>query len=355
MNRLKEFMSKHAYKVFISFFLILSIAPIIFVKIKTNAIASIYTDLTSELDVIFIITAVFSSLTFILALGFMTFVRNEVVGFSNKMCKVIDDVITKRNNIVFDMNEETLMSKMESKLKHLIEVMRNEREKSMSEKDNIKTLISDISHQIKTPIANISMYNETLIERDLPRDKEKMFLNNMMVQVNKLQWLVEALIKMSRLENGVIALNKTEANISETIANALSGIYIKAENKDIKVSVDCDSSLTLNHDTKWTSEAIFNVLENAVKYTNKGGRIHISAEKWDIFTKIDVEDNGIGIAGNEINNIFKRFYRSSEVCAIDGIGIGLYLTREIITNHGGYIKVKSKKEVGSTFSLFLPN
>ena len=238
------------------------------------------------------------------------------------MSEVIDKIISKEEKIVFIEDEESLLSKLQHKFKKLVDILDNDRESALREKDNIKSLIADISHQIKTPIANITMYNDTLIERDLTRDQQSMFLNNMKFQVSKLEWLVQSLIKMSRLESNIIALNKMESSLSDTIANALSGVFLKAEEKNIEVKVACDSS--------------------------------IKVEERELFTKIDIEDTGMGISEEDINNIFKRFYRCSDVSQIEGIGIGLYLTNEIITKQGGYIKVKSNKGIGTTFSVFLP-
>ena len=197
------------------------------------------------------------------------------------------------------------------------------------------------------------MYNDTLIQRELNKDQQNMFLNNMKFQVSKLEWLVQALIKMSRLESNIISLNKVNSTLSDTIANALSGVYLKAEEKEIDLTIECPAFIKVNHDKKWTSEALFNIIENAVKYTDNGGSINIFVEEWELFTKIDIMDTGIGISEEDINNIFKRFYRCREVLEVEGIGIGLYLTNEIITKQGGYIKVKSEKGKGTTFSVFL--
>lgn len=355
MKQLGKLLNANIFKVAVIADLIIALILPITIKIKSKAIISMYPNLENEINGIFILSIVVGILLIILGIGVILFIEAKVCKFTNKACNVIDDIINQKEYIDFDTDEETLISKLEHKLKQLIDVMNNHKEKYLTEHDNIKTLISDISHQIKTPIANISMYNETLIERELPRDKSLMCLNNMKSQVNKLQWLVDALIKMSRLENGVIALNKNKTNLIETIANALSGIYIKAEKKNIEITVECDENLILNHDSKWTSEALFNILDNGVKYTKAGGYINVRVEKWDIFTKIDIEDNGMGIEENEINDIFKRFYRASEVSNVEGIGIGLYLAREIIVSQGGYMKVKSRKGQGTIFSVFLPN
>ena len=137
-------------------------------------------------------------------------------------------------------------------------------------------------------------------------------------------------------------------------AAALGGILLNAEKKQINVQVDCPENLVVSHDRKWTGEALFNILDNAVKYTPEGGQIRVSVESWEMYVKIDIADTGIGISEQHQGAIFKRFYREDIVHDVDGIGIGLYLAREIVTLQGGYIRVTSEVGRGSTFSVFLP-
>ena len=173
-------------------------------------------------------------------------------------------------------------------------------------------------------------------------------------QLDKLDFLMQAMIKTSRLETGVISLEKKEQPIYDTLAAALGGILLNAEKKQIQVRVDCEEDLCVSHDRKWTGEALFNLLDNAVKYTPAGGRICVTAEKQEMFLKIDIADTGIGIPEQNQGAIFKRFYREETVRDAEGIGIGLYLAREIIAMQGGYILVLSGPGHGSTFSVFLP-
>ena len=166
---------------------------------------------------------------------------------------------------------------------------------------------------------------------------------------------MQAMIKTSRLETGVISLERKVQPIYDTLAAALGGILLNAERKNIHVSVDCPTDIVLAHDRKWTSEALFNILDNAVKYTPACGDIQVSVQSWEFYVKIDITDSGKGIAESRQGIIFKRFYREEEVHDIEGIGIGLYLAREIVTMQGGYIKVTSTVGCGSTFSVFLPH
>ena len=222
------------------------------------------------------------------------------------------------------------------------------------EKADLQSLLSDISHQTKTPIANLKMLNETILTRSISEEQRKEFLRATGSQLDKLDFLLQAMVKTSRLETGVIRLKKTDDSIEETLVTALNGVLVLLGKKNIELTVNCPEGLTVSHDSRWTSEALFNLLDNAVKYTPSGGSICVSVQPWEMYLKIDVTDTGRGIPEREQAAIFKRFYREEAVHDVDGIGIGLYLAREIITMQGGYILVTSKVGKGSTFSVFLP-
>jgi len=252
------------------------------------------------------------------------------------------------------VEEESLFYKIEYRLNRLYEVMQENKNSIAQERADLQELISDISHQVKTPIANLKVINSTLLENEVPVQKQKEFLTAQATQLDKLDFLMQAMIKTSRLETGVISLEKKSQPLYDTLAAALGGILLNAEKKQINVQVDCPESLIVSHDRKWTGEALFNILDNAVKYTPEGGQIRISVESWEMYVKIDITDTGIGISEQHQGAIFKRFYREDIVHDVDGIGIGLYLAREIVTLQGGYIRVTSEVGRGSTFSVFLP-
>lgn len=222
------------------------------------------------------------------------------------------------------------------------------------EKDKLKEFVSDISHQTKTPIANIKLYLE-MMEDETDSNRKQEYLKKMNGQVDKLDFLLQSMVKMSRLETGTIKIQKQNTPLADTLAMAISNVVIKAEKKKIKIDVQYDEQLEINHDKKWTAEAIFNILDNAVKYTEEGGTIHIVVCRQELFTKISIEDTGKGIALERQAAVFTRFYREPEVHDKDGIGIGLYLAREILTLQNGYIEVHSQVGQGSTFLIYLPN
>lgn len=231
--------------------------------------------------------------------------------------------------------------------------MQKNRQVMIKEKLDLQELISDISHQVKNPITNLKMINSILIEQEVPTDKKLEFIKDSQGQIEKLDFLLQSMIKTSRLESGAISLIRKESSIYPTIAAALGGVMMDAEKKKIEITVDCPENITISHDRKWISEAIFNILDNAVKYTNENGKIEIRVEKGEMYTKIDIKDTGKGIHENHYAEIFKRFYREESVHDIEGIGIGLYLSRKIITMGGGYIQVSSVVNQGSVFSIYL--
>ena len=286
---------------------------------------------------------------------FVLFLRCKLVLFSDSLCRTIDDMLDGTTPLPQIYVEENLFYKINHRLLRLYEVMQENRERVAKDRADLQELISDISHQVKTPIANLQMVNATLLEQSVPEEKRQEFLQASGGQLDKLNFLMQAMIKTSRLETGVISLDRKTQPLYDTLAAALGGILLNAEKKNIQVSVDCPSDLTLAHDRKWTSEALFNILDNAVKYTPEGGTIRVAVENWELYAKIDITDSGKGIAENRQGMIFKRFYREEEIHDVDGIGIGLYLAREIVTMQGGYIKVTSAPGYGSTFSVFLPH
>lgn len=248
--------------------------------------------------------------------------------------------------------DESKMSSLENKLHQYIDMSVINKMKLEDEKNKVNTLISDISHQTKTPISNILLYSELLSESNL-NDDDKKCVSMLISQSEKLNFLINSLVKISRLETGIISISPENNNISYMIKNAILQVEYKALQKNIAINYT-DFDIRANFDMKWATEAIFNILDNAIKYSDENSNITISVESYNMFCKIDIKDNGIGIDKDELNKIFMRFYRSNAVCDFEGVGIGLYLAREIIANNGGYIKAKSELNVGSTFSVYLP-
>lgn len=297
----------------------------------------------------------FTLLFLLVAITLILMLRKQLVAFSASLSNHIDNMISGKRDNRFELEAETLTAKLGYRLGRLYDIVQNNISQLQTEKELLQEMVSDISHQVKTPMTNLKMYNSTLLEQQLPPEKTHEFLVLIDNQINKLDFLMQSMVKMSRLETGLITLSLQPSSIYDTIALSLGGIVLPAEQKNIEISVDCDSSITVSHDKKWTAEALFNILDNAVKYSGQGGKILIKVEHWETVTRIDITDSGKGIPEQHHAQIFRRFYREENVREVEGVGLGLYLCREIISRQSGYIQVKSELGKGSVFSVFLPN
>lgn len=267
-----------------------------------------------------------------------------------RMNEMIDQAI--KGKFTEECFDESMLSALETKLAHYLAASTVSAQNLQTEKDNIKSLISDISHQTKTPIANIVLYSQLLGEREMS-DEKRVCIDALENQAMKLQILIDALVKTSRLETGVISLSPVRAKLDTTIHSAVSQLLPKAEVKGIEVSIT-PSDAEAVFDPKWTEEAIVNLVDNAIKYTNIGGHISVTVESYQFFSCVNVTDDGSGISEDEQPKVFQRFYRGQEHQSEDGVGIGLYLVRQIAEGQGGYVRVKSAKNKNTTFSLYIP-
>lgn len=247
--------------------------------------------------------------------------------------------------------DESKLSALETRFAHYLSASEISARKVAVEKDRIKSLIADISHQTKTPIANLLLYCELLKEEELP-ESAKNSVDALYQQSEKLRFLIDSLVKLSRLENGIIALHPKQEKVQPLLQNVVDQYQSKAGKKGLSLLVH-GTEATACFDEKWTGEALGNIVDNAIKYTQKGG-VTLSVICYEMFARIDISDTGIGISEEEQAKIFTRFYRSEAFKEQEGVGIGLYLAREIISGQGGYIKVTSSIGNGATFSVFLP-
>ncbi len=282
------------------------------------------------------------------------FFAERLSQFTSDLCQTMDSMITGGEEPAKAEDRETIFARISYRLSRLYNILQENRRRVDEERWELQTLVSDISHQVKTPVANLKMVTDTLLAKPVTEQERRDFLQGIRSQTDKLEFLVQSMGKASRLETGAVTLEKKDVPLLDTLAQAMSGIVYGAEQKGISVEVQCPDDLRVSHDSKWTAEALFNLLDNAVKYTPAGGKIRVSVEQWEMYVKLDVTDTGKGIPESRQAAIFRRFYREEEVHDQPGVGIGLYLAREIVTRQGGYIKVTSEVGRGSTFSVFLP-
>lgn len=279
--------------------------------------------------------------------------KKEAERFAEKVETALDAIVTGKEWNLEEELEDSLWGRTGTQLEKVEQVFRKKEEESFCEKERVKGLISDISHQIKTPVANIKLYMELLEGENVSPDAQK-FLKKIKGQTEKIDFLMQSMVKMSRLETGILQIHKEEKDLYETIGCAVSAVMAEAAAKDIDLYVDCEKPMQIRHDSKWTEEAIYNILDNAVKYTENGGKIQIRARRQELFLKLSISDTGKGIALERQAEIFTRFYREPEVHEKPGVGIGLYLARTIMELQKGYIEVKSEPGKGACFSLYFP-
>lgn len=270
----------------------------------------------------------------------------------NRQMKKLDEMLDKAIDGSFTEScfDESQLSYLENKMWKYLSLSEISAKKTAAEKAKIKTLIADISHQTKTPVSNILLYAELLAECDLS-DMEKEYANRIFSQSEKLSFLITSLVKMSRLETGIIALSPKETAFAPMLQDIVVQAQAKADEKGLKLTLECHDEKAV-FDEKWTNEAVWNIVDNALKYTDKGS-LKITVKEYEMFVCIEISDTGRGIPEDEQAQIFSRFYRSESTVSEEGIGIGLYLARQIVSAENGYIKVTSEIGKGSTFSVFL--
>ena len=288
----------------------------------------------------------------IIAIGSITAVCGMAL-YVNRLLDNLDGMLEEAISGTYEESryDESRISKLEAKLSRFLSASSLSRKRLIKDYDNISQTVSDMSHQTKTPITNIMMYTE-LLEEITESKEERELVERIALQADKLNFLVQSLVKISRLENDIVAVNPTKQKVNDMLKDLQETYHEKAVKKGIEL-VAADSECFACFDYKWTKEALGNIVDNAIKYTGEGGKIGISAKQYELFTVIEIKDNGIGIAEEEQAKIFLRFYRSMEVSQYDGVGIGLYLARKIVTLEGGYIKVVSEQGKGSSFFVYL--
>lgn len=235
------------------------------------------------------------------------------------------------------------------------------KEKAENDKRETKDVVTDISHQLKTPLAAIKSTYELMENGKLSSDERKELETLMGFQIAALEKLILSLVNISRLESGMIDIKLTEGNLFDSVLEAVNGIWLKADEKNISIDFDdCgeDKLPTIMCDKKWLSEAFVNILDNAVKYSDENMNISIHIMKLNAMVRIEFKDQGSGISDEEKHSIFKRFYRGNNSSSVEGSGVGLYLARRIISEHNGTIMVKDNvvdgKKKGSIFVVHLP-
>lgn len=274
--------------------------------------------------------------------------------FRRRSLRRMNDMIQSAIDGTFraDTFDESLSAAVENKLAEYLAVSEIQMKKAAVEQEKTKTLIADISHQTKTPIANLLLYTELLKEEGAGNSETTALLES---QVKKLDFLIRSLVRLSRLETGILVLHPRKSEVALLLEEAKEQYAARAQEKGLYLRVFSEEAgkVTARFDPKWTLEALGNLIDNAIKYTQAGG-VTVHVNPYELFVCIEVADSGIGIAEEEHAKIFGRFYRSMSVSDEQGVGIGLYLAREIVRQESGYLQLTSEVGKGATFFLYLP-
>ena len=257
--------------------------------------------------------------------------RSEMRELSDYIDKALD------GNLEIAEFDEKELSKIKSKLIKFLYASQVKEAKINTEKSKTKDLIADISHQTKTPIANLSLYISLL--EDEPKDE---YIEIIKYELNKLNFLIQNLVKSSRLESDIIGLQKNQTNLKDLVKDVLREFKVILDEKCIGINLK-DEDLIFNLDERWLKEAIHNLVDNAIKYSPKGSTINISVYKSYLNYNLDIENECKDLSEETLPKIFERFYRGKNSVSKDGLGLGLYIAREIIEKHGGNIRASLDK------------
>lgn len=277
--------------------------------------------------------------------------------YRNKMETTYQALLQKLDAAMGGKNLETVYDEsmdgaVAERLNRLVQISGMNQDKAEGERDRIKSLISDISHQVRTPLTNIMLYAGLLREQDLDRDA-MLLADKIQKQCDKLDFFMKELVKSSYAEQEMISLHPEMTDVETIVNTACQMVEVAALKKKIEI-IHEETGTFCYADKKWTAEALGNVLENAVKYSPENSRIGVTVIPYESFICIQVQDQGIGIREEEQGLVFERFYRSEAVSSQPGFGIGLYLVREVLSKQGGYARIKSEQGKGCIVQLYLP-
>lgn len=295
----------------------------------------------------------------VLLLAVLLFCRQKYVGQVyvkelEKITDALDQMFLQKEISIRVEYADTLPAKILAQIHRINAANRGYQSLLQQEKEGIKKLLAEVSHQLRTPLANMESYLD-LLDDEIRGVGQREYLEAIKCSEEKIKFLTERFILAARMEHKIIQIHKMPSDLKETVAREVFQVYKKAEKKGIFIEVvdGRTGRCIVRHDANWLSEAVYNLLDNSVKYSPKNTCIKIFLRTNEMFSEICVEDEGIGIEKDEENKIFQLYYRGRNKAGEEGSGMGLFITREIIEKHGGFLKAKRKKP-GLSISIFLP-
>lgn len=253
--------------------------------------------------------------------------------------------------ISINEDREGDLSKLANSFNSMRQIIRNNINDLEKEKKFLVDLLSDISHQLKTPLSSMVVYNDILLEKEISEEQRRTLLLSNQNQLSRMTWLIQSILKLARLDAKAIQFDKENLSLNETIQESIDALESKALQNNIKINFKEKAEVFFVHDSLWLEEALMNIIKNAIEHTNSGGEINIELWENPVYKRIVICDTGEGINEDDLPNIFKRFYRTKNSKKSDAIGIGLALAKSIIESHSGSIEAKSKVGVGTKFII----
>lgn len=247
-------------------------------------------------------------------------------------------------------NTEGELSILKNEIYKVTVTLYEQAEALKKDKRFLSDVLSDISHQIKTPLTSMTVMADLLMDKSLPLEKRMEFTKNVRQQLDRLQWLVSSLLKLSKMDADAVTFKKEPISVKELVRRSVSHLLILADLKDQKLTITGDENAGFTGDFQWTCEALANIVKNSIEHTPQGGEITIRYEETPLFTSVSVEDNGEGISKEDLPRLFERFFKSSRSTK-DSVGIGLAMAKAIVEKQGGTIEVRSEAGKGSCFTL----
>lgn len=300
----------------------------------------------------FIIIDVSTLIVFILILSIIVFKYNHSESKKiNEITKYIEEINRGNYKLNIEENTEDELSILKNELYKITIMLKEVAENSQKDKTTLKDSLSDISHQIKTPITSILiMLDNILSDENMPEDIKKDFIKDIKREIVNIKFLVESILKLSKIDSNSIKFIKKEVFIKDIINEAVKNVSMLSELKNIEIIVSGDDSIKTICDLKWQVEAITNILKNCIEHSYENKKIYINYNQNNMYTELKIEDNGTGIDAKDLPHIFERFYKGKNSSS-DSVGIGLALSKSIIESNNGYIQVDSELNKGTTFII----
>lgn len=268
-----------------------------------------------------------------------------------EITKYIEQINNKNYKLDIEDNTEDELSILKNEIYKTTIMLKEVAQNSINDKANLKKSLSDISHQLKTPLSSISVMLDNIIDEPQMDNKiRNEFIRDIKRQIKNINFLVNSLLKLSKLEANSVHFINSDVNICEIVNESIKNVEVLCDLKNVSILVRGDNRIKINCDMKWQVEAITNILKNCVEYSPKNSRVEIYYEQNSVYTKIEIKDYGVGIDSKDLPHIFERFYKGKNSTS-DSIGIGLALAKSIIESSNGYIFVESKPGAGSIFKV----